>query len=208
MKPRESYRVTTVRLVEFHNLGTTTVELPEGGHLFLLGDNGSGRTPLRIEPLCVRRHACSRVRGVRRTRPQGTSARRLGRQGRAAHLSRSPSGRDHERGHRRDSGHVRLPQVVPLPAEGDGRERGRARHRPQGEEHGVGRRAADLISPYRLLRFTVLAFRFRLGGQSVLVYRGERKAILSLRDFFYTPFGFRLWPLKMFLQPCANNLKT
>ena len=46
MKPRESYRVTDVRLVEFHNLGTTTVELPEGGHLFLLGDNGSGKTTL------------------------------------------------------------------------------------------------------------------------------------------------------------------
>lgn len=46
MKPRESYRVTAVRLVEFHNLGTTTVELPEGGHLFLLGDNGSGKTTL------------------------------------------------------------------------------------------------------------------------------------------------------------------
>ena len=46
MKPRESYRVTAVRLVEFHNLGTTTIELPEGGHLFLLGDNGSGKTTL------------------------------------------------------------------------------------------------------------------------------------------------------------------
>ena len=46
MKSRESYRVTAVRLVEFHNLGTTTVELPEGGHLFLLGDNGSGKTTL------------------------------------------------------------------------------------------------------------------------------------------------------------------
>ena len=31
-------------LVEFHNLGTTTIEIPEGGHLFLLGDNGSGKT--------------------------------------------------------------------------------------------------------------------------------------------------------------------
>ena len=46
MKPSENYRVTAVRLVEFHNLGTTTVELPEGGHLFLLGDNGSGKTTL------------------------------------------------------------------------------------------------------------------------------------------------------------------
>jgi len=43
---RENYRITKVRVVEFHNLGTTTVELPEGGHLFLLGDNGSGKTTL------------------------------------------------------------------------------------------------------------------------------------------------------------------
>lgn len=46
MKMVESYRITAIRLVEFHNLGTTTVELPEGGHLFLLGDNGSGKTTL------------------------------------------------------------------------------------------------------------------------------------------------------------------
>ena len=42
MKVSENYRITAVRLVEFHNLGTTTVDIPEGGHLFLLGDNGSG----------------------------------------------------------------------------------------------------------------------------------------------------------------------
>ena len=46
MKPRESYRITAVRLVGFHNLGTTTIEIPEGGHLFLLGDNGSGKTTI------------------------------------------------------------------------------------------------------------------------------------------------------------------
>ncbi len=46
MKQRESYRITAVRVVEFHNLGTTTIEIPEGGHLFLLGDNGSGKTTL------------------------------------------------------------------------------------------------------------------------------------------------------------------
>lgn len=46
MKPVETYRITAVRLVEFHNLGTTTVEIPDGGHLFLLGDNGSGKTTL------------------------------------------------------------------------------------------------------------------------------------------------------------------
>lgn len=46
MKIRDDFRITAIRLVEFHNLGTTTVELPEGGHLFLLGDNGSGKTTL------------------------------------------------------------------------------------------------------------------------------------------------------------------
>ena len=46
MKSSESYKITAVRLVEFHNLGTTTIEIPEGGHLFLLGDNGSGKTTI------------------------------------------------------------------------------------------------------------------------------------------------------------------
>ena len=46
MKQRESYRITAVRVVEFHNLGTTTIEIPDGGHLFLLGDNGSGKTTI------------------------------------------------------------------------------------------------------------------------------------------------------------------
>lgn len=46
MKPRENYRITAVRVVEFHNLGTTIIEIPEGGHLFLLGDNGSGKTTI------------------------------------------------------------------------------------------------------------------------------------------------------------------
>ena len=46
MNPREAYRITAVRVVEFHNLGTTTIAIPEGGHLFLLGDNGSGKTTI------------------------------------------------------------------------------------------------------------------------------------------------------------------
>ena len=46
MKQREAYRITAVRVVEFHNLGTTTIEIPDGGHLFLLGDNGSGKTTI------------------------------------------------------------------------------------------------------------------------------------------------------------------
>lgn len=46
MKPPENYRITALRVVEFHNLGTTEIRLPEGGHLFLLGDNGSGKTTI------------------------------------------------------------------------------------------------------------------------------------------------------------------
>lgn len=46
MKTQERYHISAVRLVEFHNLGTTTVSIPDGGHLFLLGDNGSGKTTL------------------------------------------------------------------------------------------------------------------------------------------------------------------
>ena len=37
-------RITRLRLVNFHNLGTTSIEIRDGGHLFLLGDNGSGKT--------------------------------------------------------------------------------------------------------------------------------------------------------------------
>ncbi len=43
---RDSFRITKIRFVNFHNLGTGTVDLPGGGHLFLLGDNGSGKTTL------------------------------------------------------------------------------------------------------------------------------------------------------------------
>ena len=43
---RDSFRITKIRFVNFHNLGTGIVDLPGGGHLFLLGDNGSGKTTL------------------------------------------------------------------------------------------------------------------------------------------------------------------
>ncbi|HKE19461.1 MAG TPA: SbcC/MukB-like Walker B domain-containing protein [Kofleriaceae bacterium] len=39
-----SHRIRRVRLVNFHNFVDETVELHAGGHLFLLGDNGSGKT--------------------------------------------------------------------------------------------------------------------------------------------------------------------
>ena len=43
---RDSFRIVKIRFVNFHNLGTGIVNLPGGGHLFLLGDNGSGKTTL------------------------------------------------------------------------------------------------------------------------------------------------------------------
>jgi DNA repair exonuclease SbcCD ATPase subunit len=38
------YRITKVRLVNFHNFTDETITIRDGGHLFLLGDNGSGKT--------------------------------------------------------------------------------------------------------------------------------------------------------------------
>ena len=38
------YRITRIRLVNFHNFVDETIALPSGGHLFMLGDNGSGKT--------------------------------------------------------------------------------------------------------------------------------------------------------------------
>ena len=40
----DELRLTRVRLVNFHNFVDETIELRDGGHLFLLGDNGSGKT--------------------------------------------------------------------------------------------------------------------------------------------------------------------
>ncbi|MEO9160240.1 MAG: ATP-binding protein, partial [Kofleriaceae bacterium] len=39
-----SYRIETIRLVNFHNFVDEVIEVRDGGHLFLLGDNGSGKT--------------------------------------------------------------------------------------------------------------------------------------------------------------------
>ncbi len=43
---RDFFKIARIRFVNFHNLGTGVVDLPGGGHLFLLGDNGSGKTTL------------------------------------------------------------------------------------------------------------------------------------------------------------------
>ena len=37
-------RITKIRLINFHNFSNETIDIPNGGHLFLLGDNGSGKT--------------------------------------------------------------------------------------------------------------------------------------------------------------------
>jgi DNA repair exonuclease SbcCD ATPase subunit len=38
------YRIKKIRLINFHNFVDETIEIRSGGHLFMLGDNGSGKT--------------------------------------------------------------------------------------------------------------------------------------------------------------------
>jgi DNA repair exonuclease SbcCD ATPase subunit len=38
------YSIAKIRLINFHNFVNETIVVPDGGHLFLLGDNGSGKT--------------------------------------------------------------------------------------------------------------------------------------------------------------------
>lgn len=40
------FRIKRIRLVNFHNIQDETIEINGGGHLFLLGDNGSGKTTI------------------------------------------------------------------------------------------------------------------------------------------------------------------
>lgn len=39
-----TYAITRIRLINWHNFVYETVEVSDGGHLFLIGDNGSGKT--------------------------------------------------------------------------------------------------------------------------------------------------------------------
>jgi DNA repair exonuclease SbcCD ATPase subunit len=39
-----SFRIRRIRMINFHNFTNETVRVENGGHLFLLGDNGSGKT--------------------------------------------------------------------------------------------------------------------------------------------------------------------
>ncbi len=44
MKKTPPYTISRVRLINFHNFVDETITIPENGHLFLLGDNGCGKT--------------------------------------------------------------------------------------------------------------------------------------------------------------------
>ena len=39
-----NYKISKIRLINFHNFVDETILIPDGGHLFMLGDNGSGKT--------------------------------------------------------------------------------------------------------------------------------------------------------------------
>jgi len=41
---KNSFRIQKIRMINFHNFTDETIEVKHGGHLFLLGDNGSGKT--------------------------------------------------------------------------------------------------------------------------------------------------------------------
>jgi len=41
---RNAYVIRRIRLINFHNIQNETIEVENGGHIFFLGDNGSGKT--------------------------------------------------------------------------------------------------------------------------------------------------------------------
>lgn len=46
MTIQSPYQITRIRLINFHNFVDETIDLAHGGHLFLLGDNGCGKTTI------------------------------------------------------------------------------------------------------------------------------------------------------------------
>ena len=46
MPSKTRYSVQRLRLINFHNFVDETIDIGNGGHLFLLGDNGSGKTTI------------------------------------------------------------------------------------------------------------------------------------------------------------------
>ncbi len=75
MNKRKStpYLITRIRLINFHNFMDETIDLPNGGHLFLLGDNGCGKTTILdaihyalTAGLSMEWNAAARVAGAKR----------------------------------------------------------------------------------------------------------------------------------------------
>ena len=67
------YVITRIRLINFHNFIDETIDLPNGGHLFLLGDNGCGKTTILdaihyvlTAGLSMEWNAAARVAGAKR----------------------------------------------------------------------------------------------------------------------------------------------
>ena len=67
------YLITRIRLINFHNFVDETIDLPKSGHLFLLGDNGCGKTTILdaihyvlTAGLSMEWNAAARVAGAKR----------------------------------------------------------------------------------------------------------------------------------------------
>ncbi len=65
------YRIHRIRMINFHNFTNETISVENGGHLFLLGDNGSGKTTVLdavhyvISPESMEFNSAARVSGSR-----------------------------------------------------------------------------------------------------------------------------------------------
>ncbi len=78
------YYINRIRLINFHNFVNETIEVKNGGHLFLLGDNGSGKTTV-LDAIhyvltageCMEFNSAARVAGSKEggRRPQGIITR-------------------------------------------------------------------------------------------------------------------------------------
>jgi energy-coupling factor transporter ATP-binding protein EcfA2 len=70
---QKPFLITRIRLINFHNFVDETIDLPNGGHLFLLGDNGCGKTTILdaihyvlTAGMSMEWNAAARVAGARR----------------------------------------------------------------------------------------------------------------------------------------------
>ena len=71
-RPPQRFAIQRIRLLGFHNFVDETIEIRDGGHLFLLGDNGSGKTTVLdaihlvlTGTLGIELNAAARVAGAR-----------------------------------------------------------------------------------------------------------------------------------------------